>query len=157
MESIKLSLSTGISKMKQHNTSLTGVMRQAPAIERTYGDYTRQQNIKRELYLFLLQKREESLIAKSSTLSNSRVIAAARADYTPVSPKRDLILFGALILGLLAPFGIDKIIHLFNNKIRTRSDLEAKTGLPIIGEIGHKNESELVVVSQQSRSLVSNN
>ena len=154
LESIKLSLSTGISKMKQQNASLTGVMREVPAIERTFGDFTRQQNIKRELYLFLLQKREESLIAKSSTLSNSRVIAPARADYTPVSPKRDLILFGALILGLLAPFGIDKIIHLFNNKIRTRADLEAKTSLPVIGEIGHKNESELIVVSHQSRSLV---
>ena len=154
LQSIKLSLSTGVNKMQQQNASMSGMVKKVPALEQEFGDYSRQQIIKRELYLFLLQKREESLIAKSSTLANSRIISAARADTKPISPKRTLVMGAAILLGLLVPFGFAYLFELTNTKTTTRAEIDEKTGLPVIGEIGHSNEDKLVVVSPNSRSLV---
>lgn len=154
LESIRLTLSSGINKVQSQNASLEGLMRQVPAKERAFGDFSRQQLIKRELYLFLLQKREESMLAKSSTLANSRVIAPARSENNPISPKRKLILFGAVLIGLILPFGFDSLYNLFNSKVRTREDIDQNSALPVLGEIGHKTEDKLVIVTTSARNLV---
>src|SRR5690606_28082538 len=54
-------------------------IRDVPATERTYLDLERQQQIKQELYIYLLQKREETAISKTSNISNSRIIDAPKA------------------------------------------------------------------------------
>jgi len=154
LESIRLTLTSGINKVQSQNASLEGVMRNVPAKEREFGDFSRQQLIKRELYLFLLQKREESMLAKSSTLANSRVISPARAENKPISPKRSLILAGAVLIGLILPFGFDTLRNMLNTKVRTREDIEQNSGLPVLGEIGHKTEDQLVIVSNSTRNMV---
>lgn len=154
LESIKMTLNTGIQKMEQRNAFLNGMVHTAPSIEQTYGEYARQQLIKKELYMFLLQKREESLIAKSSTLSNSRIIEAARVIKDPISPKKKIILVAVALLGLLLPFGVSYLFELLNTKIGTKKEIEDRTGLPIIGEIGHNNSTKTLVVARSSRSLI---
>lgn len=155
LESIRLTLTTGIEKTKQQNSVFTGIIRKVPGMERTFGSISRQQSIKQELYVYLLQKREEALIAKSSTLSNSRIIAPARAENAPVKPKRRLILSGAFLLGLLLPFGYERVYRLFNTRISSKEDITNRTDAPIIGEIGHKSEDKLVVITNGTRNIVS--
>ena len=59
----------------------------------------RQQKIKEELYLYLLNKREENALSQAITESNARVIDAAQGSRNPIAPKSMMILLAAVVLG----------------------------------------------------------
>ncbi|MGY0391582.1 GumC family protein [Bizionia sp. KMM 8389] len=96
----------------------------------------RQQLLKENLYLLLLQKREEAAINMAVTSANVKVIDYALTNATPVAPKRQIILLGALILGVLIPIGILYVKFLLDNKIYSGKDVEAiNPKMAILGEI----------------------
>ncbi|MBA4317911.1 MAG: tyrosine protein kinase [Flavobacterium sp.] len=106
-----------------------------PGQERQFRVIARQQKVKEELYLYLLQKREETAISMAATAPNARVIDAAKASKTPVSPKKNIIYLAALLLGLLIPFGIIYIIDLLDTKVKSRFDISSKFDIPFLGDI----------------------
>lgn len=153
--SIKHSLEAGLAEIEGNAHGIENLIRQIPAKERTFVEYSRQQSIKQELYLYLLQKREESLISKSSTISNVRIIAPGRTEARPLSPNKKIILAGSWILGLLLPFIIATLKTLANVKIRTKEDIETGTKVPILAEILHNDVVKSgIVVSPKSRDLL---
>ena len=119
----------------QHQTNkYSGKVSSAPIQEKEFLSMSRQQEIKANLYLMLLQKREENNITLASTANNARVIDDPMFD-KQVSPKRALIYLIALILGLGIPAGIIYLLSLTHYKIETRGDIEKLTQLPIIGDV----------------------
>ena len=63
----------------------------------------RQQKIKEELYLYLLNKREENALTQAITESNARIIDPASGSSVPVAPKSMMILLAAIVLGGTIP------------------------------------------------------
>ena len=122
-----------------------------PTQERQFKVIARQQKVKEELYLYLLQKREETAISLAATEPNARVIDAAKADIIPVAPKGKIVLLGGLLLGLLIPVGIIYGADLLDNKIHSRLDLEGKTQIPFVGDIP-TSDSPDVLMKSDSRS-----
>lgn len=112
-----------------------GRITSAPGQERQLVSISRQQEIKAELYLMLLQKREENAITLASTANNARIVDEAQAELFPVSPKGKLIYLIAFVLGIAIPVGIIYIIELLRYKIEDRSDVKKLTTVPIIGDI----------------------
>ena len=55
------------------------------------------------VYMFLLQKREEASISYESTVPNTRVINYANTNMVPVSPKKNSLILGSILLSLLIP------------------------------------------------------
>lgn len=106
-----------------------------PVQERQFKVIARQQKVKEELYLYLLQKREETAISLAATAPNARVIDDAKASKTPVSPKKNIIYLGALLMGLLIPFGILYIKDLLDTKVKTRFDITDKFNIPFLGDV----------------------
>ena len=95
----------------------------------------RQQSIKEELYIFLLNKREESQLTQAMADDNIRPIDPAVPNYTPSSPQRLKIIALALLAGLLIPAFI-LIARLFlDTKIRTRKEIEENIDVPFLAEI----------------------
>lgn len=119
--------------------SIVGTKRQIntiPANERTFLDHTRQQQIKQELYVFLLKKRIETSVSKSSTLASGRIIDNPKADDLPVSPNRQLTILLSVLIGLFLPIAFLNIREIFNTRITSKKELTDLIKVPVIGEIG---------------------
>lgn len=125
-----------------------------PTKQKEYMDIARQQKIKEELYYFLRQKREETAITLASTISNSRVVESATGGGAPISPKRNNVFALALLLGVLIPTALIYLMELLNDKVTTRADISKITEAPIMGEIGHADDKEFVLVSGKQRSAI---
>lgn len=106
-----------------------------PTKERQMLELARQQSIKEQLYLFLLNKREENALSQAMADDNIRVIDPAWASYTPVAPLRMKIAMLAFLIGLLIP-AVILIARLFlDTKIRTRKEIEENIDVPFLAEI----------------------
>lgn len=94
----------------------------------------RQQKVKEQLYLFLLQKREENELTQTFTADNTRVITPPYGPVAPVAPKKSMLIAVAFIIGLVLPAGAVYAIETSNTKVRSRKDLDNMV-TPFMGEI----------------------
>jgi tyrosine-protein kinase Etk/Wzc len=154
IETYKKSLRIIISQLKQQNGNLNGQLGQLPAKERFYLDLSRQQNLKQELYLYLLQKREETAISKTSTISSSTIIDYAKSDFNPYKPNRPLIYLIGVVLGIIVPSLYLITKEALSIKIIAKADILNGTKASIIGEITHSTEGKNLVSGANSRSIL---
>lgn len=94
----------------------------------------RQQNITQDLYVFLLEKREENELASLVNVGNTRVIMRPNGPSGPISPNKMLAVAVALALGLGLPFAVFFVIRLLDTAVKTRSDLQGLS-VPFLAEI----------------------
>jgi capsular exopolysaccharide synthesis family protein len=136
------------------NGAYNSVLQAVPQKERELLDISRQQQIKSNLYSFLLQKREESEIAYASAVSNSRVVDYAQASPDPVSPKRMLIyiIFIVLFLGICG--AVIFVKEYLTGKVLYRHEIESLTSIPIIGEVAFDKSKDKIVIEKGTRSFV---
>jgi capsular exopolysaccharide synthesis family protein len=136
------------------NSSYNALLQSVPNKERQLLDISREQQIKSNLYAFLLQKREESEIAAASAVSNSRVVDYAQSNPTPVSPKKILIYFIAVVLVTGLCGAILFIKEFLTGKVLYRNEIESLTAIPIIGEVAFDKSKQDIVIEKGKRSLV---
>ena len=106
----------------------------APIQERVLNQVGRQQDVKSALYMLLLQKREENSISLAATADNGKLIDEPLYE-GKVSPKKMLVLVGALALGFAVPLLCIFLISLFRYKIEGHEDVAQLTDLPIIADV----------------------
>ncbi len=106
-----------------------------PAQEQEYLSIARQQRIKEELYLYLLNKREENAISLAITENTARIIDAAFGPILPIAPRKTFIMLIALILGLAIPFAIIYLKEALDTTIHSRREVERYTRVPFLGDI----------------------
>lgn len=132
-----------------------GQVRNVPKVERNYLNLARQQQIKQELYIFLMQKSEETAISKTSNIANSKTIDPPKSEVKPFSPKRMVVYLFGMVAGLVIPLGLMYVKDILNDKIQTKEDVTRITQVPIIGEISHDEGNDNMVVANSSRSAIS--
>lgn len=124
-----------------------------PSNERQLLQIMRQQQIKEQLFLFLLQKREETALSVAAQTADARVLdrPTRRGRVSPV-PMRIYAI--ACMLGMGLPIGLITLRVLLDNKIRNRNDLEPLTQIPFLGSIAQSKKNESIVVKKGSRSAI---
>jgi tyrosine-protein kinase Etk/Wzc len=151
----KKSLTLTLNDIKAKNSSLNAQVEASPHKERVFLDFTMKQSLEQQLYLYLLQKKEETAISKTSTISSARIIDPAKADYLPFKPRKLLIYALGFLFGAFAPLGFMLLRDSLNIKVTTKSDIEKGTFIPIVGEIGNNKNNNHLVVVDNSRSVLS--
>ncbi len=154
LQNIKKGLVITQSNLKASMASFDSRIQQVPSIERELLEIQRQQGIKQGLYLYLLQKREESAVSLAAAVSNSRVLDGAMAGDQPVAPKKSLIYLAALLLGLGVPFACIYVKDLLNDKVQEKKEVEQATATPILGELAHNDTGSTLVVEEDNRSPI---
>jgi tyrosine-protein kinase Etk/Wzc len=154
LRSVRQTLTFAIENLNGKARETNRIINSIPSKEKQLLEVTRQQSILQELYQYLLQKKLETAIASASTISNIKVIEPALASGIPISPNRKGVYILAIILGIGIPIGIVFLREYFNDKIKSKADIQQLTDTPILGEIGHADESSALVVTRNNRKLV---
>jgi len=143
-------------ELDRQSASIDSKIASVPGKEKQFRGIERQQAIKEALYLFLLQKREETSLSLAVTAPKAKIVDSAYSLADPVSPKNKIILLAALILGVLIPFMIIYLKQLFNNKINSQKDMQsALQTIPLVGEIPKFTGKEEELIVENDRSILS--
>ncbi|WP_417127634.1 GumC family protein [Phocaeicola sp.] len=138
--------------LQAQTRKFAGKVSNAPVQEKEYLSISRQQEIQANLYLMLLQKREENNITLASTANNARVIDEPLAG-GQIFPAPSQTYMLAFVLGLALPVGLIFLWGLLQFKIQTRGDVEKITNLPIVGDIPLTTETaEGAIVVRENRN-----
>lgn len=121
-----------------------------PAQEREFLGLKRQQAVKQELYIFLLQRREETAMMIANAIPKGRIIDEAYSLSQPVSIKMKTVLAIALLIGLIVPCLLLYLRRLFRTKFDDMQELRALTDIPVVGEICKDKNAENLVVTPGS-------
>ncbi|MFI3263723.1 MAG: polysaccharide biosynthesis tyrosine autokinase [Rikenellaceae bacterium] len=117
----------------------------------------REQKIKEELYLFLLNKREGSELRRTITESNSQIVDKAQGPSSPIAPNKKKIALLAIVIGLMIPSAWLYLVSLFDVNVKSINDLKGVITIPLLGEVpaAKEIESNGVAVLDGSRNVIS--
>ena len=136
-----------IDRAKDLQGESKGDMSQFASTERETRNLYRNQAIQNELYIFLLQKREENALKMAAAQPKGKLVDEAYAASEPVKPKKPLLAFVALMMTFALPFCILYVKKMLKNKIGSQDELEAITPAHLLGQIYHAREDELQVIA----------
>jgi capsular exopolysaccharide synthesis family protein len=154
LSNIKKVYVNNIRMLDEQSGSLKKQINSIPEKERQGTEKARQQEIKKNLYLFLMQKREESEIAQASTIANSRILDVALPIFNLVSPIPSRVYSIAILIGFLLPIFIIYLRDLLNDKVITRGEIIKGTNAPLLGEVGHSEDEKVLLFPDNSRTIV---
>ena len=125
-----------------------------PEKEKQLVDISRQQNIKNNIYSFLLQKKEEAELSFNAAVADSRVIDKAASSLKPVSPQKWIVFLIALITPFIIVAGLILLKELTSSKILFRKEIQEHTLFPVIGEFSYDNSGSLLVTNKNERTII---
>jgi tyrosine-protein kinase Etk/Wzc len=137
--------------IQQRESQNANRIKSIPRQEREYTEISRQQGIQSQLYLFLLQKKEENALSMTAVVPKAKVIDKPSSSESPISPRRNLVLLIFFTLGLLFPLIGLKIRELLRYQIENKEELEKLSEVPILGEVPRKEEQGNIVIREGSK------
>lgn len=126
-----------------------------PAREREFAHLARDLNIKQGIFVFLLQRREETAMMLATNIAKGITVDEAYTLYEPVGINRKAIMLIALFLGLLIPPVVLYIRKVLNNRFETRAEIERVTDVPVLGEMAIDRSGKSLIVTTDSSSSAS--
>ncbi|MBU2947823.1 GumC family protein [Zobellia uliginosa] len=147
-------LRTSLYQLNQEKNRAGNKYSTLPEKEKVLRSIERQQSIKENLFLLLLQKREEAAINHAVTSSSLKIVDYALTGNGAIFPKTSLVYPFSILLGVLIPFIFLFIKFFLDDKIYNRLEitkLNSKT--PILGEIPFFTETENLL-SSRNRSIL---
>lgn len=128
------------------------IIKQMPQKERGLLKINRRLQVNEKMYLYLLEKKANTIIAKAGIVSETKVIEKARSTGLKSPNKlRYIIIF--VVVGIAVSGLYVFIKELFYRKIKTLEELERLTSLPILGQVYHlKNYSGIQQIIKQPKS-----
>jgi capsular exopolysaccharide synthesis family protein len=96
--------------------------------------------VNEKVYNYLLEKRAETAILRSSTISKTRVLDSVLVPDLPVKPKRLLIILVGMILGLIVGMVVAFVRAFLDDTLKTAEDFDKITAIPLYGAIPQRKD-----------------
>ncbi len=152
-------------KLQVHNMNLMeqetmNKIADLPTRQKQLASIERQQKIKEELYLYLLNKKEENELQQTIAESNCKIVDSADGPSYPVSPDKLQVIIICFIVGLLVPSALLYLRSLFNTKVWTKDDFRNKLTIPFLGELPYdtkREEFDILLVKGSEHEHVNEN
>lgn len=154
IRNLRKDLQIPIKEVEQNIAKLRSSISSVPGVEKQLVERIRTQTIKENLFLYLLEKREETALSSAITTAKTRIIDRARIPSYPIYPKRKLIRMASILIGLLIPFVFLFLRSLLETKIETEETIKQLTAIPVLGRIALNKKKESIVVKDGSRSSI---
>lgn len=133
-----VSIQQQISDLQRQIGALKAKMGAAPHVEAEYARLTRNYAVTKTQYDALLGRLDSTRLgqqAASTGLVDFQVIDPPTAQYTPVSPKRPLLIIGTLFMAIGAGIAMAYLLHLLRPVIVSARQLGEVTGLTVLGTV----------------------
>ena len=141
-KSIKQAVDSSLRQLEQRNLDLNKIITKyndslssLPLQEKELAELSRPLKVNETIYEFLLQKKAETAILKSSTLAKARILDKPRDQYMPIKPKRAFIVLVGLILGFIVGIALAFFREFLTNTIQNTEEIEEITSIPLYGVI----------------------
>ena len=123
--------------LKKQHDKYRGLIYNIPTQERLSVEIERQRQIQQQLFLLLLQKREENALTMAATVSKAKIVEECMVEPEPIEPKPLLIILATALFAIL--FAAIAVllrkyfnIHIENSWIIEKENL---TELPILADL----------------------
>ncbi|MDE6574796.1 MAG: polysaccharide biosynthesis tyrosine autokinase [Muribaculaceae bacterium] len=140
-------LTTKRNSIRNLENRSSGQLASTPTVDKGLQEIFREQQVKVNIYTFLLQRREEIALQKTLATNTARLIDDPIGT-GPVSPRRMMIFVGAFLVGLLIPAGVIFLRRQLFPTFSDQEELQRLTKVPVLGEIcvaGSTKGKEIVV------------
>ena len=124
-------------EIKRFESKLMGV----PKDQRHLLNIERRLQVNEKLYLFLLEKRAETIISEGGIVSEVRVLEKAKTSGI-LSPNKSKIKTTFVLIGMALACAIAIINSLFFDKIKSVKELTERTDIPVFGGVPFLNKDE---------------
>lgn len=143
-----------VDKLRNQNSVISKKLNSTPQKERELLEISRSKNIKESLYIYLLQKREETALALASTIPNAKILDAPASTALPIKPSWSKVIGLALLLGISMPviFFASKLY--LDDSIEKEDDIRTNSSVPYIGFLAHNKTQKYIVLEKGSRSAL---
>lgn len=143
----RTTLQISMSQVQEEINKSGSSLSKFPQQEKVFRSIERQQNLKEALFLYLLQKREETSISLSVNTPKAKIVNPAYTLSEPVAPKKNMVYLAAALLGLLLPGAFLYIRFALDTHVHSRRQIrEVLPEIPVVGEIPNSGDDETAVV-----------
>lgn len=132
---VRRGLHTTVERLRRSQARVASRAATLPGTERALGEINRQQRIQSELYVYLLQKREEVGLSLSMNVPDGRLIDAPTASLLPLGPKTWKVTLVALVLAVLVPTVLIALRDALDDTVHSEEVLRQLTAAPVVGSL----------------------
>ncbi len=154
IRSVKNNLATRKGNVARRNAVNTGQLASVPSVDKGLQEIFREQQVKVNIYTFLLQKREEIALQKTLATPTARLIDSP-AGTGPIEPRLIFFLLCAVVAGIALPMLVILVKRIVFPVFKDKEDLARSTQLPILGEIAISQTGGGLVVAEKTDDQIS--
>ena len=149
VEVLKIQVRNLNKKERENQSKISSV----PTQQKNVVSIEREQKTKEEMYLYLLQKKQENELQYAINESNCRIVDPAIGQAEPVAPKKMTAVLIALLIGLAIPALWLYFASLLDTTVKTKKEVKEGLTIPFLGEIPMEKRkvNKGIVVREGSR------
>ncbi|MGB3852715.1 MAG: polysaccharide biosynthesis tyrosine autokinase [Tunicatimonas sp.] len=152
-------LTQAIQKVDRTEREVEQKFVQLPAQGTQYDKNQRYFNLYEQVYLSLMQTKNELEIARAGTVTDFVVLLPATLPGAPIAPERLMVQAAGLVSGLLLCLLFVSLSYVLNDRINSQSELERYVNAPILGTIPFyrrvRTRGSTLVVRDSPKSAIS--
>jgi len=155
IKNAEAALKGSISDIQSQADDYEQLIRNLPKSQRDILNIERRLQVNERMYMFLLEKRASTVIAKAGIIPKTKVIESARS-LGVVRPDKMKIFYTFMLGGLLIAVIVVFVRVMFYDRIENADQLKELTTLPIFGEVitSEKANENYVVVDSDPKAAI---